>query len=239
LKKLACLGGGVGFALVGLFASDGHAADQGTSPRALADTPMADITDVYAWMTGSNLNLVMDVSPADNGTRSFSSAVLYVFHVTSKPGLGLSSTAGVETRVICRLPSDTSVDCWVTDGTATKDYVTGDPSNPAGVTSVLGKVKVFAGRRSDPFFFNATGFTSAVANYTGLAQNPPGPMDPAGCPSWLTAGQASSIRGALLTGGDAFATRNVMALVLQVDRSLVNDGMNRVVGVWGSTHEPG
>jgi len=114
-----------------------------------------------------------------------------------------------------------------------KDYVTGDPSNTAGVTSILGKVKVFAGRRSDPFFFNATSFAAAVTTFLGQATGAP---DGAGCPKLITPGQAGAVRSAWTTGSDEFATSSVMALVIQLDKSLVNTAGNTAVAVWGSTH---
>jgi hypothetical protein len=233
LKKLAMISGVAGVAVVALLASQGRAADHVDSPT-LAGNPMADITDVYAWMTGSNLNLVMDVSPLDDRTRSFGPSVLYVFHVTSKTGLGVGVPGGTETKVICRFASNTSVQCWVTNaaGTTTKDYVTGDPQAEAGITSVLGKVKVFAGRRSDPSFFNVTGLTDAVRMINGLAPT----LDAGGCPSAITAAQAGAIRTALATGPDAFAARNVMAIVVQVNRSLVSPPGTSTVAVWGATH---
>ena len=232
MQKLASLGGVAGLAVVALLATKGRAADHVDSPS-LTTNPMADITDVYSWMTGSNLNLVMDVSPLDDGTRSFGPAVLYVFHLTSKPGLGVGAPGGTETRVVLRFASNTSVECWVTDATGTRDYVTGDPSNTAGVTSILGKIKVFAGRRSDPFFFNATGFAAAVAAINAFPTSP-GP-DPAGCPS-VTPSNALGVRNLLATGPDAFAAANVMAIVVQVDKSLFTTGTNTTVAVWGSTH---
>jgi hypothetical protein len=108
----------------------------------------------------------------------------------------------------------------------------GDPSNTAGITSITGKVKVFAGRRSDPFFFNATGFSKAV---TSLGLITPAP-DLAGCPTAIDAAQAMGLRTQLSTGPDAFAAANVMAIVVQIDKSLVNTDANKTVAVWGSTH---
>ena len=219
-------------AVVALLATKGHAADHVDSPT-LATNPMSDITDVYSWMTGSNLNLVMNVSPNDDGTQSFGPAVQYVFHVTSKAGLGVGARGGTETQVILQFDSDARVECWVTSaGSGTKDYLTGDPSNTAGITSITGKVKVFAGRRSDPFFFNATGFRTAVSSL-GLISPVP---DLAGCPTAIDAAQAMGLRTQLTTGPDAFLTANVMAIVVQLDKSLVNIEPNKTVAVWGSTH---
>ena len=195
---------------------------------------MADITDVYSWMTGSNLNLVMDVSPMDDGTRSFDASVLYVFHLTSKAGLGVTTTGGAETKVILKFASNNSVQCWVTDASGIKDYLAGDPSNTAGMTSILGRVKVFAGRRSDPSSFNAVGFAAAVTAIKALPV-PPLP-DGAGCPAGITPSEAGQIRTLFATGPDAFAIANVMSIVVQLDKSLVNTGTNTTVAVWGSTH---
>jgi len=218
-------------AVVALLATEGQAADHVDSPS-LTSNPMADITDVYSWMTGANLNLVMDVSPFDDGVRSFDPTVLYVFHLTSKAGLGVGAPGGTETKVIIRFTSNTSIQGWVTDAAGTKDYVTGDPSNTAGLTSSLGKVKVFAGRRSDPFFFNATGFRTAATSLGMTTLNP----DAAGCPMAIDPAQALGLRKQLATGPDAFVDADVMAIVVQIDKSLVNTGTNTTVAVWGSTH---
>lgn len=218
--------------VVALLATRGQAADHVDSPS-LTGNPMADLTDVYSWMTGSNLNLVMNVSPADDGVRSFGPAVLYAFHLTSKAGLGVGTPGGTETQVILRFASDTSIQGWVTDTTGTKDYVTGDPSSTAGVTSLLGKVKVFAGRRSDPFFFNAAGFRTAATSLGMTALNP----NRDGCPTAIDPAQAGGLRVQLTSNpSDDFATANVMAIVVQIDKSLVNSGTNTTVAVWGSTH---
>jgi hypothetical protein len=216
-----------------MLASRGQAADRTAVTPAVS--PMADITDVYAWMAGSNLNLVMDVSPRDDGTNAFGPAVLYAFHLTSKPRLGIAEASGTETQVICRFDLNTSVRCWVVSGGATKDYVIGDPSNTAGVTSATGKVKVFAGRRSDPAFFNASGFTTAMSGFAPQVGGV-GTSDGAGCPSGVTLDKFVTLRTQLSSGSDSFAASNVMAIVVQIDSALVNTGTNTVIAVWGSTH---
>lgn len=224
MKKLAALGGVAGLVLV---------AALGRGQAGAPADPMADISDVYAWMTGANLNLVMDVSQGADANRSFGPGVAYVFHVTSKAGLGVGVSAGVETQVVCRFDSASRVQCWVSDAAGVKDYVDGDPSGTAGVASRRGRVRVFAGRRSDPAFFNAQGYAGAVALF---AAQTPGTSDKASCPAWLTTDSANQVIDKLRTGPDAFAASNVMALVVQVDKVLVNAGDNSVVGVWGATH---
>ncbi|HEX7838215.1 MAG TPA: DUF4331 family protein [Kofleriaceae bacterium] len=242
MKKLAALGGVAGGGFAGLviaatLAGPGHAADR-AAPQTAAPglTPMATITDVYAWMSSppSNLRLVMDVSPADDGSHSFDPSVVYVFHLTSKSGSrGVDVLGGTETDVICRFGSNTSVQCWVTSAGTTKDFVTGDPSKTTGVASMSGKVKVFAGRRSDPSSFNVSGFNMAVQSFTSLLSS--GGLDLAGCPA-ITDATGLGLRNTLSTGSDSFAATNVMAIVVQIDKSLVNADNNKVVGIWGSTH---
>ncbi|HEU4728521.1 MAG TPA: DUF4331 family protein [Kofleriaceae bacterium] len=210
----------------------GQAADHSDSPM-LSTNPMADITDVYAWVAGANLNLVMDVSPLDDGTHPFDPAVLYVFHVTSKPKLGVGETGGTETRVVLRFASNTSVQAWVTDasGQTTREFVSGDPSGPAGVAH--GKLRVFAGRRSDPFFFNQAGAASGLAE---LGKNLTNVTTTDRCPA-ISPAEAGTIRTLFSTGSDAYASANVMAIVVQINKELVNATMAQpVVGVWASTH---
>lgn len=220
-----------------MLASQGQAADRAAAAPAVS--PMADVTDVYAWMTGSKLNLVMDVSPHDDGTHAFGPAVLYAFHLTSKPRLGLGEPAGTETQVVCRFDSSTVVQCWVVSGGAARDYVIGDPSKTSGVTSPSGRVKVFAGRRSDPAFFNLSGFNTAMAGFAPQL-GVPGTTDGAGCPAGVLPDRFVTLRTQLGnppgTGSDSFATSNVMAIVVQIDPALVNTANNTVVAVWGSTH---
>ena len=161
-------------------------------------------------------------------------------------GVGVAGT-GAETRVICSFASNTSAQCWVVEGSTVKDYVTGDPSDTAGITSQSGKVRLFAGRRSDPFFFNLLGFRAAVtALMNRFGQNPQVQFDAAGCPN-LSTQDAAMIFGLLddqiasqpqcaATGKDCFANLNVKIILVQLDKSLVNNGQNTAVGVWASTH---
>lgn len=233
MQKLASLGGVAGLAVVALLSTRGQAADRSAPAAAAAASPLADITDVYAWMTDSNLNLVMDVSPFDDGMHSFDPSVQYVFHLTSKAKVGATTAGDAETKVILRFESNHSVQCWVTDasGATTKNFVSGDPSTTAGITSKDHRLKVFAGPRSDPAFFNTAGFTSGA---TELGKNLM-PVDAAGCPT-IAATEASSILSMLTTGSDAFATANIMAIVVQIDKSFAAVAPSTTVAVWASTH---
>ena len=205
MKKLAFLGGAIGLGVGALLiAHTSHAADHLDAPGVGgplaggtgAQQPMADINDVYAWMTSdhSKVNLAMTISPGDDGTRNFGPSVLYAFHVTAVPSYGMT---GTETDVICQFASDTSAQCWVQKGNTTLDYITGDPSSTVGLVNADQKITLFAGRRSDPFFFNLQGFRDAThfvaTNGGGLGH------DAAGCPTTGTAAGNAGIGNVLRT----------------------------------------
>ena len=254
MKKLAFLGGAAGLGLIALLGSPiTHAADHIDS-NSLLTNPMADINDVYAWMTsdGTKVNLALTVSPFDTGDREFGPSVQYVFHVSSRAGFGM---AGVESRIICTFESNTNGQCWVVDPQgATLDHVSGDLSGATGKASVGGKLQVFAGRRSDPFFFNLGGFKAAVT-YAVTACNgscPGGPItaNAAGCLQIdkatgdilrnLISGPSQAMQNQTnpcpMGTNDCFAPYNVMAIVVQVDKALLLNGTDSVVSVWASTH---
>jgi hypothetical protein len=250
LKKLAFrIAATSGLGLVALLlAHEVRAADHIDSPT-LSASPVSDINDVYAWMTPDKqrVNLVMTLSPADNGLRKFGPGVQYVFHVTSKPGIGIGQTDGTETKIICTFESNTAMKCWIGDNPV-KDYVEGDPSQVSGAKSDSRKVVVFAGRRSDPFFFNLQGFRDAVTLVKSLVATLT--FDAAGCPNNLTDVQVASVRTKLQEGAqgtlatapcaqdhaDCFKHLRTMAIILQVDKSLLLDSGHNVIAVWGSTH---
>lgn len=246
------LGAGVGLtAGFFLLTRSSLAADHLDSPATMAN-PMADIGDVYAWTNSdsSKINLAMTVSPADDGTRHFDNTVQYAWHVTSHPGMTVRQafpTPGTESNVICTFASDTSIQCWVALGSTVKAYVTGDPSSPAGATSADGKIKVFAGTRSDPFYFNLGGFKLAQQAVEAAITAKALTLDTAGCPQ-LDPTTATTLQTAVKTAPtmdvspckanhiDCFDSFNVKAIVIQLDKSLLLAGTDTLLSVWGSTH---
>jgi len=204
---LSC-GGGVGWA-----------ADHIDGPQASAD-PSADITDVFAWMTpdAQRVILVMDlVRNADVGSR-FSDSVQYVFHTTSQPSFGAAPSGDVP--VICQFDPQQRVSCWAGDAA----FVTGDASSLTGITSTNGRLRVFTGLRNDPFFFNLAGFRETARTVTAAAGTLT--FDAAGCPA-LDAATSAALVSQLqhAPGGgsavDAFANFNVIAIVVEVDKSIL------------------
>lgn len=213
-------------------------ADHLDSPATRAD-PAADITDVLAWMSADaeNLNLVMAVSPFATTDSTLSPAVQYVFHVNSSMGYGMAQT---ETNVICQLYTETNIECW-----AGGEYVNGDPSDPAGITSASGQMRVFAGLRDDPFFFEFEGFVETTDIVKGAAAGLT--FDPAGCPqldaatgevlrAQLQGGPPPMMGGTPTPASDTFEGGNVIAIVIQLNKSVVTGG-GPLLAVWGSTHQ--
>jgi uncharacterized protein DUF4331 len=213
------------------------AADHLDSPTARTNRePTADITDLYAWMTSdaTRLNLIMDVGADAQPGDTFSDAVVYQFAVSSAATYGAPQES---TLVTCKFIDGVNIECWAGD-----DYVVGDPSDPRGIVSDNGGLRVYAGLRDDPFFLEYTGFNNAVTAAVAAVAAGDVEFDPAkdGCPS-LTPAQQTALQGLLTSGANGakasntFAGQNVLALVVQVNTSIVN-GNGPVLGVTASTY---
>jgi hypothetical protein len=222
------------------------AADHADGPAAKAD-PASDITDVFAWMSAdkANVYLVMDVSPASTTTSKFSNVTQYIFHTSSLTAYG--ATPSATTNIICTFDTAQKISCWV----GNESFVRGDASATSGLTSNDGKVKVFAGLRNDPFFFNLNGFKDAAADVHAnagalVAANA---FDGSGCPDLTKspAGSAMTYQQILFADlthtshgamppTDAFKGQNVLSIVLSVDKTLLLQGGGPILSVWGSTN---
>jgi Domain of unknown function (DUF4331) len=232
----AILGAG-GLVLLAVVAS--RAADHIDSPSAIAD-PTADITDLYAWTTAdaTKLNLVMNVSPSAGPTATFSEAVAYVVHVASMPSYGSTDTR--ETQIVCKFYAPQRIECW-----AGAEYVTGDTSTGSVLTSASQRLRVFAGRRNDPFFFELVGFQETVRKVVAAA--PSLTFDANGCPAVDPATSALLVKQLQSSGAitsatdntkparDTFAGANVLSLAIQVDKAVVNE-RGPILGIWASTN---
>jgi hypothetical protein len=165
----------------------GSAADHIDSPAATGD-PAADITDVYTFTSPENpknLVLMMNVG-AFGGATKFSDKVDYVFRirkVTRTVPLTLG-TDSLDVRCIFDNASPQHATCTA-PGNITATVNVEDKSGGATSTSPM---RVFAGKRSDPFFFDLAGFNATVAS---------------GKPSF--------------TGTNTFDKANVLSLVVEVD----------------------
>ncbi|HEY8090833.1 MAG TPA: DUF4331 family protein [Polyangiaceae bacterium] len=214
------------------YAASALSADHQDGPATTGEPP-ADINDVYSWMDGNNVVLAMTVYPAAPTGAQFSNNVQYVFH-TASAATGLGTTAD-PVDVIATFDATQKIKLWV----GTTEYVTGDASPTAGLTSTDSKVKVFAGLRADPFFFNLDGFKQValdVQGATGLVPNE------AGCPALGATGPVLVAQLAAAPDGGApvnhFATFNGLAIVVSVDKTLLTKG-GTYMSVWGGTYATG
>ncbi len=235
------------------------AADHLDGPAVTAD-PSADITDLFTWMVdGTHAALVMDVTPFAAGTGAtvsqFSDAVAYTFHTTTQASFYAGAILGVkdaEIDVTCTFDQSGNPSCWVyhagdTLGADAYDYVTGTAaaaSSATGISSADGKVKIFAGPRNDPFFFNLPGFQAVISDVEQAldagALN--GTFNAAGCPT-LPSQTAEALGKQLASnadGGlppDTFAGADVLSIVVTIDTSLLLQAAgDTVLSVWGSTN---
>ena len=178
-----------------------------------------DITDIYAFQNPGD-NTKMDfvintqglLSSSATGSASFPSNVMYELNIDN-------TGDNVEDLVIQFLIQNGKVRAYgpVAPGTAgtTSTVKTNGPMTEVAVTAygsspVIGSnangIKVFAGPRDDPFFFDLTRFKDIIGGTQTSFRNP---------------------------GIDAFAGTNVMSLVIEVPKSLL--GNAATLNVWAET----
>jgi hypothetical protein len=174
------------------------AADHRDAPLATAD-PTADINDIYAFMNPNNpdeLILVSTVVPFANYNSRFSDAVEYRFYIDN---------GAAQMQINCHfVDQSNAVECTGPNGLS---------ANGGIERTVQGSgMRVWAGLRDDPFFFDGPAFNRTRATLAPAFTNP---------------------------GVNSF-TGNTLALVLAVERSrLDNSGANPVLKVWGATNRFG
>jgi len=186
----------------------------------LAADHAADIADLYTFRSPTNpdnLVLVMTVSgfipPAEASTTFFDPNVLYQWKIDNNGD-------AVEDLVIQAFitgsgghqvmhfrgpaaPPKIGVVNRIIDGPETATVLVTNGETP--IVATRGGIKVFAGVRDDPFFFDLAQFKKIVAGLATSFNNP---------------------------GTDAFTGTNVLAIVIELPSSML--GATRL-GVWGST----
>lgn len=161
MRRAAALAGALtGSALV--WAGTVHGADHLDSPGA-ANDPAADINDVYVFRSqdpdAANTRrtvLVMTVMPLATEESRFSTNVNYEFHIkqtgTENRFDIVCTAAGMEMQQItCTMPSNGQTD--------TVDFNAVEPGN-----ALLDNMRVFAGLRDDPFFFDLDAFNTVISD---------------------------------------------------------------------------
>ena|SRR5205085_2139039 len=188
----------------------------GTGNKSLGN----DITDVYAFQSPADntkmvfvLNTQGLMSPAVSGAAVFPSNTMYEINIDNTgdnvedlviQALVQNGKLRVYGPVAVGTPGTTSM--VRTGGASTEAAVTAyGAASPSIGTSSSG-VKVFAGPRDDPFFFDLTRFKEIIAGTQTGFRNP---------------------------GVDAFAGTNVMSIVVEVPKSTL--GGASTINVWGET----
>ena len=202
-----------------------RASDHLDTPTVAAD-PRADIGDIYAWTSpdGRRLNLAMTIVG-----HSFSDRIAYTFHIDSGQGFGHTTAT---TTLTCRFSASYAAQCAIAN-----EQANGLVDAPEGFASASGRLKVFAGRRDDPFFNNVKGSRSAfevaaAALASGVS------VDEDGFPAFGPSTVASIREHWRQTDGgpgkNFLAGWTPASIVVSVDLGVVNGG-GTILAVWGET----
>lgn len=210
----------VGVAIAGgvIFAADHIDAPAVTGPG--STSPGNDITDIYAFQSPADntkmvfaLNTQGLLSPGASAMATFPSGVMYEINIDN-------TGDNVEDLVIQCLvqngkmrvygpvaPGTTGTTSMVkTNGPVTEVAVTAYATAAPTVATNSNGIKVFAGPRDDPFFFDLVRFKEILAGTQTAFRNP---------------------------GVDSFAGTNVMSIVVEVPKTLL--GTAATINVWGET----
>ena len=220
MKKKIIFGGLLSLVLVGGII---YAADHIDAPAVTGAGSVSlgtDITDVYAFQDptdNSKMVFIMNVqglmSPAASATATFPSNVMYELNIDNNGN-------NVEDLVIQCLVQNGKMRVYgpVAVGTAgtTSTVKTSGPVTEVNVTSYTSAtpnvgtntngIKIFAGPRDDPFFFDLVRFKQIIAGTATSFNNP---------------------------GTDSFAGTNVMSIVVEVPKTLL--GTAATINVWAET----
>lgn len=224
LPKYGALAGLIAASL--MLAGQARASDH-LDTRTVIGDPRADIGDLYAWMSpdGLRLNLAMTMVG-----HSFSSELVYAFHVDSGPRFGQT---GSTVRIECRFDTAGLAACRLGD----RDHLHGAAGGPQGIEGRNGEFRIFAGLRDDPFFNNVRGSRDAYQVAAGaLARG--AAVDGANCASFDRDVAASILgRWRQTEGGPAanfLAGWTPASLVVSVEVDEVNRG-GAMLAVWATT----
>lgn len=187
--------GFVGLAALGLMSSVAVAADHAEAPGAGGD-PAADIADYYAWHTADTFVAIVTYAPflGAGAEPVYDADVLYGVHVDNDGDNEPDETIWIQTGANAN--GDWGVRVIVGDN---------ELEGAVGETSEGGDIRLYAGLRDDPFFFNLQGFTDTLATGT-----------------------------IAFDGTDQVAGANAMAFVVEVPLDWVNGG-NTSFQSWATT----
>ena len=174
----------------------------------------ADITDYFAFESAENADntvFVANVQSSLAGDAEFDENVLVEFNIDNDGDL-------VEDRVIQAIPRDgkmyffgpyeissTGLNSTIDESALIGSVDISTGSNANTITTTDG-IKIFAGLRADPFFFDFTTFNAVVGNPAGPFTGTTGPNN-----GFQTAENAS----------DPFEGTNVLSVVVEVPNTLL------------------
>ena len=201
-----------GITLCGLL----YAADHIDAPAVQGQT--TDITDIYVFQgeDANNLVLVANVqgllTPGTTGAAQFDANTMIEFNIDNN-GDNVEDLVvqgiydGGKMKIYGPIkPSETGnrsrAEGAVTAEVAVTPYGAGSPTIGTG-----GGLKIFAGPRDDPFFFDFNQYTKIIMGQAAGFNNP---------------------------GTDAFAGTNVLSLVVELPKSMLN-ATNGTLNVWCET----
>ncbi len=206
------------FAIAGLIAIAGgivYAADHIDSPAVTNQT--TDITDVYVFRGQDQNNLVFAgntqglMAPSATAAAKFDENTLLEFNIDNNGD-------NVEDLVIQGIASNGKMYVYgpvKPAGTGTQSVIKGNPSASVDITQygqaamigTGGGLKVFAGPRDDPFFFDLVQFRKVIKGEASSFNNP---------------------------GSDTFAGTNVLSFVVELPKSMLGS-TNGKISVWMET----
>ncbi len=220
MKSKILVGGLGAIALLGgvLLAADHIDAPAVTGPG--STSPGNDITDIYAFQSpadNSKMVLVLNtqglLAPAATAAAAFSSNVMYEFNIDNT-GDNIEDLViqclvqNGKMRVYGPVPVGTpgTMSTVKTSGPSTEVSVTAYGAGSPSIGTNSNGIKVFAGPRDDPFFFDLVRFKEIIAGTQTSFRDP---------------------------GVDTFAGTNVMSIVVEVPKTLL--GSATTINVWGET----
>jgi len=191
------------------------AADHIDAPAVTGQT--TDITDVYAFQGANASNMVFVantqglLTPASTGAAKFDANTLIEFNIDNNGD-------NIEDLVIQAIYDGTGMMKFygpvAPSAPGTKSRLEGNVTAQVAVTAYgaaattatgSNGMQVFAGPRDDPFFFDLNQFKKIIAGTATGFNNP---------------------------GTDAFAGTNVMSVVVEVPKSLLNPPASGKISVW-------
>ena len=179
----------------------------------------SDITDFYAFQSPSNANNMVFVvnvqgllAPAATAAAAFDEEVMVEINIDNS-----STKDNMEDLVIQATfdggkvkihgpaaPVETGSSSTLLTSTAVEAGITSYGSSP--IIGESNGIKVFAGPRDDPFFFDLTQFKAIIAGSATSFNNP---------------------------GSDTFAGTNVLSIVVEVPKSQLGSG---AINAWATTN---